>query len=51
MPLPCTNRLFWGRNLTDERYRRHGNSSGIGNDLLTIAERRSYGIELRRRWE
>lgn len=41
---------LWGRNLTDARYIVHGNSSGVGNDLLFYGEPRSYGLELRYQW-
>lgn len=37
---------LWGRNLTDELYLSHGNTSGVGNDLLMYGEPRSYGIQL-----
>jgi iron complex outermembrane receptor protein len=42
---------LWGRNLTNERHVLHGNSSGIGNDILMMSEGRSFGIQLRRVWE
>lgn len=40
----------WGRNLANERYILHGNSSGIGNDLRMYSDGRSYGFEVLRRW-
>lgn len=42
---------LWGRNLTNERYLLHSNSSGIGNDLLMYAEPRGYGVQISRRWQ
>lgn len=37
---------IWGRNLTDELYVSHGNTSGVGNDLLMYGEPRTYGVQL-----
>jgi iron complex outermembrane receptor protein len=42
---------LWGRNLANDRYLTHGNSSGIGNDLLMYSEGRSYGLSVNCHWK